>query len=67
MRRAHDRRIDREERLADLAGEGEIALPVAAVEIIEEDAADAARLVAMRQEEILVAPFLEPRVVASGS
>src|SRR6185369_10305398 len=33
-------------------------------EIVEEDAADAARLVAVLQVEIFVAPFLEPRVVA---
>ena len=62
MRAAHDRRIDAEERLADRADEGEIALPVAAVEIIEEDAADAARLAAVLEKEILVAPFLEARV-----
>ncbi len=33
---------------------------------VEEDAADAARLVAVRQEEILVAPGLELRVVGDG-
>src|SRR6185369_12166815 len=56
----NDGGIDLEKRLADTAAERKIALPVAAVEIIEKDAAGAARLVAMWQEEILVAPFLEP-------
>ena len=32
--------------------------------LVEEDAARAARLAAVRQEEIAVAPFLEARVVA---
>ena len=57
--RPHDRRIDLEKRLADGANKGEVALPIAAVEIIEKDAAGAARLVAVRQKEILVAPGLE--------
>src|SRR6202035_1300897 len=64
--RPHDPRIGRAECLADPADEGEIALPSiglgaglgATIEIVEEDAAGAARLVAVRQEEILVAPFL---------
>src|SRR5215831_7363268 len=64
----HDLGIDREKGLADGPDKGEIALPVAAVEIIEEDPAGAARLAAMLQEEILVAPRLEAlmaiRVVA---
>ena len=34
-----------------------------AFEVVEEDAADAARLAAVRQEEVLVAPLLEARVV----
>ena len=60
---ADDARIDFEEGGADVAGEGEVGVPVAGVEIVVEDAADAARLVAVLEEEILVAPFLEARVV----
>src|SRR6185312_11618020 len=59
-----ERRIDVEEGQSDVARKGEIALPIAAVEIIVEDAADAARLAAMLQEEIFVAPLLEARVIA---
>ena len=44
--------------MADVLGEGEIGLPVAGIEIVVEDAADAARLVAVVEEEILVAPGL---------
>ena len=53
---AHDLRVDGEEGLADVAGEGEVALEIAAVEIVIEDAADAARLAAMGQIEVFVAP-----------
>src|SRR5437868_10936604 len=60
--RPHDTREDREKGFPDCPDEGEIALPAAAVEIIEKDAADAARLTAMRQIEIVVAPFLEPDI-----
>src|ERR1700730_10741516 len=60
---AHERGIDGEERLAHLLGEGEVALPVAAVDIVVEDTADAARLVAVLQKEILVAPLLEAGIV----
>src|SRR5688572_4371807 len=61
---AHDLGIDRQERLADCAGEAEILVPVAGVEIVVEDAAEAARLLAVRQVEILVAPLLVARIVA---
>src|SRR5258708_3595067 len=61
---ADQARIDLEEGGTHLADEGEIALPVAGVEIVEEDAADAARLAAMGKIEIVVAPLLEARVVA---
>src|SRR6266852_443325 len=64
---ADQHRVDGEEGFADIVGEGEVALPAAAVaaavEIVEEDAADAARLVAVLEEEILIAPFLEALVV----
>src|SRR5580704_9621251 len=61
---AHQPGIDLEERLADAAGEGEVAREVAAVEIVEEDAAHAARLAAVRQVEVFVAPLLEARIIA---
>ena len=56
---AHDLRVHHEKGLADGADESEIARPIAAVEIVEEDAAGAARLAAMRQIKVFVAPFLE--------
>src|ERR1700722_5383474 len=56
--RPHDRRIGGEKCLADHADKSEIALGVAAIEIVEENPAGAAHLVAMRQKEIFVAPFL---------
>src|SRR5947207_6821927 len=56
---AHDRREHREKRVADRPDKREIALPIAAVEIIEKDAAGAARLAAMLQIEILVVPLSE--------
>ena len=49
----------REERAADVLGEGEIGVEVAGVEPVVENAADAARFAAMLQKEILVAPGLE--------
>src|SRR5215472_2753243 len=57
--RPHDFRIHREEGLADRAQKGEVAFPVAAVEIIEKDPAGAARLPAMLDKEVVVAPRLE--------
>src|SRR5216683_2545317 len=60
---AHQLGIDREEGLADVAGEGEVAGEVAAVEIVVKDAADAARLAAVGQMKVLVAPLLEARIV----
>ena len=43
---------------ADVPREGEIGVPVAAVVLVVEDAADAARFLAVRQAKIFVAPFL---------
>ena len=60
---AHDRRIDIEEGPADILGEGEIGLPVAAVEIVVEDAADTARFVSVGEVEVAIAPRLEARIV----
>ena len=63
--RPHDGREHAEESLADRADEGEVALLVAAVEIIEEDPADTARLAPMLQKEVFVAPFLEALVAVA--
>src|SRR5690606_5308853 len=61
---ADDLGIDIAKRPADVLGEGEVLFPVAFQPVIE-DAADAARLVAVRQEEILIAPFLVARIKIS--
>src|SRR5688572_16960761 len=61
---AHDLGIAGKERFADRAGEAEILVPVAGVEMVVEDAAKAARLLAVRQVEIFVAPLLVARIVA---
>src|SRR5690349_19266480 len=53
----HQLGIDFQESAADVLGEDEIGLPVAAVMPVVEDAADAARLFPVRQIEIFVAPF----------
>ncbi len=73
---AHDARIDVEEGAAHILREGEPGVPAALClrrrQVIVEDAAHPAHLLAMRQEEILVAPGLvapvvgEP-VLAAGS
>src|SRR5690606_4924671 len=59
----HEVLVHDEEGAADILHEGEVGVPAAllgrAFQPVEEDAADAARLVAVRQEEILVAPGLE--------
>ncbi len=61
----HQPRVDIEEGEADVAGEGEVGLPVARVQPVVEDAADAARLVAVLEEEVLVAPLLVAVVVGA--
>ena len=64
----HDRQVGRQEGIADGAHHREAALEAEFGEVVEEDAADAARLVAVLEEEVLVAPVLEARVlvVAEG-
>src|SRR5690242_13008953 len=56
---AHKMLVNHEERPADILGETQIRIPAALllgrVLPVEEDAADAARFVAMRQEEVFVA------------
>ena len=63
---ADDGRIDVEEGLAHVAGEGEVARRSRRCVVVVEDAADAARLVPVRQEEVLVAPGLVLGVPAPG-
>ena len=61
---ADDFRINRQKCLTDITGEGEIRREARGrSEIIVEDAADAARLSAMLQIKIFVAPFFEPLIV----
>ena len=59
---AHDREVGLEVRVAHAAHEGEGGREAALVEVVEEQAADAARLAAVAQEEVLVALLLEARV-----
>src|SRR5207244_8400077 len=63
---AHDVGIDLLEGAADVLGEGEVGVPVAAVMPVVEDAADAARLFPVRQVEILVAPLLVLVVIGNA-
>src|SRR3546814_5967873 len=58
---AHQGGIDLQEGAADVLSEGEVALTVAAVEVVVENAADAACLAAVGTEGVLVAPLLEGR------
>src|SRR5690348_1040075 len=60
----NDLGIDVEKCQPHIAGEGEIRLPIAGIEVVEEDSARAARLAPVRQEEVLVAPLPEARIVA---
>src|SRR6185436_17334936 len=57
-----DRQICRQKMIADAALIGEAALEAPLVQIVEEQAADAARLVAVLEKEIPVAPLLVARV-----
>src|SRR3546814_11477942 len=63
---AHQGGIDLQEGAADVLSEGEVALPVAAVEVVVENAADAACLAAVGNEEVLVAALLEAGVEVGG-
>src|SRR6185295_6642461 len=60
---ADDLRIDADKSAANALREGEVGVPVSAVEIVVEDAADAAHLFAVGQVEIFVAPLLEALIV----
>ena len=65
-----DLRVDAAEGAPDILRKGERGFPAAGRrlgrEVVVEDAADAARLLAVRQIKILVAPRLEARVVDDG-
>src|SRR2546425_7043978 len=56
-----DGQVRLEERIADISNEGKVLLSIS-FKVIEEYAADTAHLSAMLQGEILVAPFLKPRI-----
>src|SRR6516162_3791502 len=60
--RPQDGRVNGKEGLANRAKKSEVALPVAAVEIIKEDPTGAARLSPMLEKEVFVAPSLEAAV-----
>src|SRR5690606_38863626 len=53
----HDLRINGEEGEPDFAGESKIGFPVARVQPVIEDAADAAHLVAVLEEKVIIAPL----------
>src|SRR6185503_2944804 len=57
-----DRRVHRQESVADRAREGEAPVEAFGVEVVEEDAADAPRLLAMTQIEVIVAGALHLRI-----
>ena len=52
--------------IADAAQQAEATSEAAFVEIVEEQPADAARLIAMRQEKIAIAPLLVLLRIASA-
>ena len=60
---AHQLGEDVQERLSHVAGKGEIPFGVAGEMVVEKDAAGPARLAAVRQIEVAVAPGLELRIV----
>src|ERR1700722_16244784 len=60
---SHDLGIDIQKCEADALREGEIGFPVAACQLVEEDAAYSPWLAAVGQEEIFVAPFAVARMV----
>src|SRR5690625_7000733 len=61
---ARDRQEGIQKGTPDIAGEGEIILPIQRAEIVIEDAADAPGLLAMADHEIIIRPFLEARIIA---
>ena len=61
---AHDGRVGVQEGKAHVPGEGKVLGGAFAVQVVVEDAAEAARFVAVREVEVAVAPRLEFRVVA---
>ena len=64
MRRSQDRQVGGEEMIADAFASGAKQVSKSGFgEVVEEDAADAARLVAVLEVKIFVAPVLEARVI----
>src|SRR5450755_1548839 len=59
----HDRIVRGEKMLTDALRQREAMFEAALVQIVEKNPADAARLVAMPEEKVVVAPGLESRVV----
>jgi hypothetical protein len=59
---ADDGGIDVEEGFADRFDEGEVAVVIATVVVVEENAADAARFAAMGEPKVFVGPGLVARV-----
>src|SRR5205823_2654992 len=60
-----DRQVRLQEVVAAVADEGKEGVDIA-LEVVEEDAADAARLAAVRQVEIIVTPLLEASMVSDA-
>mmetsp|Transcript_1261 Transcript_1261/g.3862 ORF Transcript_1261/g.3862 Transcript_1261/m.3862 type:complete len:325 (+) Transcript_1261:225-1199(+) len=59
----HQRKVGGHHRVEALLREGKDGLRVAVVLVVEEDAAEAARLAAVLDREVLVGPLLEARIV----
>ena len=59
----NQRRITAQKGPPDVLGKGKISRPIASVELVIKNAADAAWLAAMLVEEVLVAPLLKSWVV----
>ena len=63
----HQLRVDAQKGFADRLGKGEVGIPVARIMVVVKDPAGAARFVAVRQEEVLVAPGLVALVIDAGA
>src|SRR3954447_7744330 len=63
--RLHYWRIGGQERAANILSEGEVSLPIATIQVIVEDAADAPWLAAMLKDKVFIAPGLESLVTTS--
>jgi len=61
---ADDFGVDIQKSLAYILGEGKVVIPVATIEIVVKNAANAAGLLTMRDVEIFIAPFFKFRVIS---